>query len=164
MHRWIGPPDEPRALVAYAWDSNEGLVYVTHDDPVDDGEDEVVRRAFANLEEEEAAHQVVETDDSRVLVATSAFAAEKVLLERYMRTVHQALDAPTVVVSVARRGTLLACDVDAPERARTTLTQLHSESFVAAGENRITDRLVVVNDGVKQDVITVNADGSVAGW
>lgn len=167
VHRWLGTPDKPLAYVAYAWESDEGLVYVTQSDGSEIGDDlaEIARQSFDNLDADSGDHEIVEADGSRLLVAAGqTTAAERVLSERHMLAAHEALDAERIVASVAKRGQLLATAYDSSAQARTTMTNLHREAWITGGDERITDRLIVLAEGVKIDTLSVAADGTVERW
>lgn len=155
------------AYVTYAWESFEGLVYVTQTEGGGVGEElnEIVGRAFENLGSIEGTFEIVEAEESKLLVmAGQPFAAERVLVQHHMREVHEALGAERIVVSVAKRGQLLAGAFDGPAQARATLLNLHREAFVTGGDERVTDRLIVVDDGAVVDSLAISADGAVSGW
>lgn len=165
-HVWIGTRAEPEVYVGYAWDSSDGLVYATPTSCEPHDGDEVVRQAFATLDEYEADFELVEVNESRVLVSAGhPSAAELVLTERFMLRVHDALEAEEVVVSVAKRGSMLACARDCPPEARTTLVNLHREAWLnAADDQRITNQLVVFKAGTKTTTMDVYGDGTVKAW
>ena len=152
-------------FVGYAWESQNGLTFATSDLADEEGSDEVVRQAFANLEACESTFELVEAGDARVLVCAGQSAAEQILSERYMLTVHDALGADEVVVSIARRGSILACARQCPDGAKTTMINLHLEAWLAAPEDdRITNQLIVFSRGVKTDSMLVYGDGTVKTW
>ena len=164
-HVWIGTPETPLAYVAYAWESHGDLTYVTHQTDDNDDPDEIVRQAFANLEEYESGFELVESNGSRLLVSAGRpFAAERVLCESYMVQVHEALDADEVVVSVPARGSVLATTRSCSPEARNTLVSLHREAWATASDERITDQLVVFKVGLKTATLSVAADGTVDNW
>ncbi|MEL7158327.1 MAG: hypothetical protein AAFN30_17245, partial [Actinomycetota bacterium] len=108
------------AYVAYAWESSEGLVYVTQSDDDEVGKDlsEIARQSFDNLDADVGSHEIVEADGSRLLVAAGQdTAAERVLSERHMLNAHEALGADRIVASVAKRGQLLATAFDGSTQA-----------------------------------------------
>lgn len=163
VHRWLGTAEEPLAYVAYAWESGEGPVYVTQSD--DHDLDDIVKQSFENLEADEGHHEIVEADGSRLLVAAGQpLAAERVLIQRYMLDVHEALQAERLVVSVAKRQQLLATALDCSNQAKTTIGNLHREAWVSGGDERITERLIVLEDGRVADTLVMSADGSVDRW
>lgn len=167
VHWWLGTAQEPVAYVTYAWESFEGLVYVTQTEGGGIGEElnEIVGRAFENLGEISSTFEIVEADGSKLLVmAGQPFAAERVLVQQHMREVHEALGAERIVVSVAKRGQLLAGAYDGSAQARATLVNLHREAFVTGGDDRVTDRLIMVDDGAVIDSLAISADGAVRGW
>lgn len=165
-HLWIGTSKEPQVYVGYAWESKDGLTYVTHESDENNDADEVVRQAFANLDEYGADFELVEAIGARLLVSAGRpFAAEQVLSEVYMMEVHEALEAETIVASVSRRGSMLACALECPDEAKNTMVNLHREAWLTADDDqRITNQLVVFSEGVKTVTMAVSDDGTVNDW
>ncbi len=165
---WPDPavPGGPLAWVAYAWTSAEGLVYATGPGTAADGgergggvDDEVAAKAEANLDRLEPTLETVEADGARlVVVGGTDHAAEVVLSARHLAAVHRALGATEMIVSLARRGVLVAAPAEVPPRARVTLTALHREAWSMAGEARITDALLRITEGEAGAVVD-GADG-----
>lgn len=165
-HLWIGTNNEPEVYVGYAWESKDGLTYVTHESDKNDDSDEVVRQAFANLDDYGTDFELVEAVGARLVVSAGRpFAAEQVLSEVYMMDVHEALEAETIVVSVSSRGSMLACSLDCPDEAKNTMVNLHREAWLGADDDqRITNKLVVMSEGVKTVTMAVSGDGTVNDW
>lgn len=165
-HLWIGTKEEPEVYVGYAWESRDGLTYATQQSCGDHGSDEIVRNAFANLDRCEIDFELVEANEARVLVSAGhPFAAEQVLSERLMLAVHEALGADDVVVSISRRGSMLACARDCPDDAKQTMVDLHLEAWLtAAADDRITDQLIVFSLATKTATMAVSGTGRVKDW
>ncbi len=164
VHLWLGSTTEPLVFVGYAWESDDELVYVTRQ--ADDDPEAIVKVAFENLENYEVGLEAVATNGSKLVVsAGSPVSAEKVLCESHMLQVHDLLDSDRVVVSVAKRGAMLACAWDCAPEARATLVNLHLEAWKSADHfEAITDHLVVFESGVRSSALAVDTDGGVEGW
>lgn len=152
-HVWMGTPDHPLVLVAYAWEADDGrLDYVTrHNDPFPD-RDALVREAFDNLEQYPTSFELVESAGGRMLVSAGRpFAAERVLCQSHMLSAHDKLEADEILVSIPRRGAMLACAIDCPDEVRHTMISLHTDTWsqVDGDAERITGELVVVEGGSK---------------
>jgi hypothetical protein len=152
-HVWLGTPHQPLVLVAYAWEADDGrLDYVTRDnDPFPD-RDSLVWQAFDNLERYHTGFELVESGGGRMLVSAGRpFAAERVLCQNHMLSAHEKLEADEILVSIPRRGAMLACAIDCPEQVRHTMISLHTESWTVAetDPDRITGELIVVEGGSK---------------
>lgn len=191
VHVWIGTPEYPMVLVAYAdLPENDHRVgsSVGPDDVIAyavgvDGEavpyattasvygrsDQLVIDAFDNLGDDLIDYELVESDGGRMLVsAGEPMAAERALSEGSMLMAHDKLDAEEIAVSVARRGSLLACSVDSGAQVRKTLTSIHHETYrnaVGEGEE-IFDRLLVFRDGYLTGILEIDLspDGQQVGW
>lgn len=165
-HRWLGTTEQTLAYIGYVWENGDELTYVTQTTDQFEGTETIVRQAFENLEAYPADLQVVETNGSKlVVVAGQPFSAEWALCESHMHQIHQALGCERVVVSLARRGSLLAAAWDSPEQARTTLVNLHLEAWKSADHtDAITDHLVVFDAGLKSGTLAVSTSGDVEGW
>ena len=152
-HVWLGTPDEPLVLVAYAWaEGDSELTYVTSgNDPFAD-RDQLVREAFDNLERYHTTFELVESGEGRMLVSAGRpFAAERVLCQSPMLAAHDKLDAAEILVSISRRGAILACAMDCPSQVRQAMIAIHTENWNGAqtDPDRITGELIVVEDGSK---------------
>ena len=161
VHLWIGTPTEPVVVVAYGRqrsDDSDDLDFVLASDP-DAGSDDLVREAFDNLEYYHTDFEVVEANGGRMLVSAGwPFAAERVLCQSHMLLAHQKLDAEEIVVSITRRGSLLACAFDGNEAVRQSMSVLHSESHadaVAAGDDIFGD-LILVRNGGKAGILSAS--------
>ncbi|MEM7340185.1 MAG: hypothetical protein AAF467_16125 [Actinomycetota bacterium] len=163
VHLWLGDADDPLVFVAYGWEDDEDLSYVTsHSDEPDN----VVRKAFSNLEQTPAHFDVIDKGEARLVVgAGHPFAAERVLSEAFMARVHDALGHHEVIVSIPRRGAMLACASNCSPDARQVLLDLHREGCRSASpNNRITDQLIVYRSAVKSTFLPVDEHGDVFGW
>ncbi len=153
-HVWIGTPDEPVVVVAYAHHDETTLGFVTIDDPAANDREALVREAFDNLENYESDFEVVEADGDRMLVAAgNPFAAERVMCESHMLRAHEELATDSIVVSVTRRGMMLACALDCSDGVKTTMSTLHDESWQAAGDDRILGDFIMFRSGLMRDVL-----------
>lgn len=169
VHVWLGSPTEPMVIVAYAegWDDRE-LTYMTTKSAYG-ASDEMVRDAFDNLAAYHTDFEVVEADGERMLVSGGGpMAAERALNQSHMLSAHQKLDDEEIVVSIARRGSLLACGRDVGAKARQTMVKLHAESYRAAvsGGEEIYGGLIVFREGVVSGLLDVvaTADGEPFSW
>ncbi|MCP3989135.1 MAG: hypothetical protein GY724_08675 [Actinomycetia bacterium] len=164
VHMWLGSTNEPLVFVGYAWESDEELTYVTRQ--ADDDPNAIVKVAFENLEVYEVGLETVAMNGSKLVVsAGNPFAAEKVLCESHMLEVHDLLASEKVVVSIAKRGAMLASAWDCPPEARATLINLHLEAWKTADHSEvITDHLVVFEAGVRSSTLAVSTNGEVDGW
>ncbi|MGF1595969.1 MAG: hypothetical protein ACFCVK_03415 [Acidimicrobiales bacterium] len=151
-HVWLGTPVEPSVLVAYAWlADDETLTYVTADNDPTEHRDDLVKEAFRNLEYYHTDFEVVEAGSGRMVVSAGwPFAAERVMCENHMLLAHEKLEAETIVVSIARRGAVIACAANCPAEVRHTMYSLHAEAWddPDAVTERVTDELVVFNNGI----------------
>jgi hypothetical protein len=165
-NRWLGTNDEPLVYVGYVWENGDEVTYVTHDNDDFAVPEAIIRQAFDNLEAYDLELEVVEASGARLVVAAGRpFAAEWVLCEQHMLKVHELLNTDRLVVSIPRRGAMLAVAWDCPRQARATLVNLHLEGWKAADDNdAITDHLVVFDQGVKSSSLPVSPDGAVDGW
>ncbi|MFV0526889.1 MAG: hypothetical protein ACK5RL_20600 [Acidimicrobiales bacterium] len=170
-HVWLGTTDRPLVLVTYAHLGDDGALRVLDADgppsggPQPEGErprpdggadlrpgEDVVRAAFANLDAYETAFEAVDADGGRMLVSAGrALAAERVLSQAHMLAAHELLDAEEVLVSIPRRGAVLACSIDCSDQVRRSMMHLHTEAWAQARSesDRITGELVVFEQGVK---------------
>lgn len=164
-HLWIGTPDDPQVYVGYAWENQDSLTYAPKPGPGAEG-DEIVRLAFENLDKCEVGCELVEANGARVLVSAGhPFAAEQVLSERHMRSVHDQLGADDVVVSISKRGSMLACARDSGDEAKKTMVALHLEAWLGASQDdRITNQLIVFSAAAKTETMKVYGDGQVKDW
>ncbi len=160
VHLWIGTPTEPVVVVAYGRQRGDGgdeLDYVSASHP-DADSDDLVREAFNNLEYYHTDFEVVEANGGRMLVSAGwPFAAERALCQSHMLLAHEKLDAEQIVVSITRRGSLLACAHDGNDAVRHSMSTLHSESYadaVTTGEE-IFGNLILVRDGCKTGILSV---------
>ena len=161
-HRWIGSASDPSVVVTYAWDGEDGLTFVDAKNDPHPQRDALVREAFANLEVYETGFEIVDSGAGRMLVSAGRpFAAERVMCESHMLDAHEKLDSDEVVVSVARRGTVLACAGDCADEVQHTMISLHHESWndTSAVSERVLDELVVFRDGLKTGTLPVTTSG-----
>lgn len=165
-HLWLGTNEMPLVVVGYAWENSDELTYVTQQTDEHDDPDVIVRQAFDNLEEYESGFETVEANGSRLLVSAGRpFAAERVLCESHMLRAHDELGSARVVVSIPKRGAMVACAWGCSDEAKNTIVNLHLESWKSADDQeRITDHLVVFDKATKIDTMAVSADGVVEGW
>ena len=149
-HVWIGTPDKPVVVVAYArFREGHDLDFVTTATRYGCS-DELVQDAFDNLEIYHTDFEVVEAGEARILVSAGwPFATERALCQSHMMLAHEKLDAPEIVISVARRHMLLACARDRDDYVRRTMTDLHFDTHRknTSGGERVTDRLIVIREG-----------------
>lgn len=152
-HVWVGTPDQPLVVVAYAWAADGGqLRYVTSENDLYQDRDELVREAFDNLESYHTDFELVASGGGRMLVSAGRpFVAERVLNQTHMLAAHDKLEAEEILVSIPRRGAMVACAIDCPDQVRQTMISLHNESWAGAGHDpdKITGELIVVADGSK---------------
>jgi len=165
-HLWLGTPDFPLVFVGYAWENGDELTYVTRQGSEHDETDDLIGQAFDNLEAYDTPFETVETNGARLLVSAGRpFAAERVMSEGFMLGVHAELGSDRVVVSIPKRGSMLASAWDSPREARTTIVSLHLEAWRSAGHSEyITDHLIVFEMGLLAGTLSVTADGVVEGW
>jgi hypothetical protein len=163
-HLWLESSSGPLVFVGYAWESEDELTYVTRH--LDDDPDAIVKVAFENLEAYEVDLETVATNGSTLVVsAGKPFAAEKVLCESQMLKVHDLLGGDKVVVSVAKRGAMLATAWDCPPAAKSTLINLHLEAWRTADPlDAVTDHLVVFESGFRSSTLALGPDGEVEDW
>ena len=191
VHVWIGTPEYPMVLVAYAdlpgndhradasseWD--DVITYAVGVDGDDvpyattasayGRSDQLVVDAFDNLGDDLIDYELVESDGGRMLVsAGEPMAAERALSEGSMLMAHDKLDADEIAVSVARRGSLLAAATDSGAQVRKTLTSIHHETYRnAVGEGQeIFDRLLVYRGGILTGTLEIDMspDGQQVDW
>ena len=82
-----------------------------------------------------------------------------------MLQANERLGTEHVVVSIAKRGAMLACAWDCSDEAKNTMVNLHLELWKSADDQeRITDHLIVFESGAKTGTLAVSADGVVEGW
>ncbi|MFV0259741.1 MAG: hypothetical protein ACK5PP_14990 [Acidimicrobiales bacterium] len=166
-HVWLGTTDHPLVLVTYAHLGADGSLRVLDadhpiaggghpDDRADDADlrpgEEVVRAAFANLDAYPTDFEAVDAGGGRMLVSAGrALAAERVLSQAHMLRAHELLEAEEVLVSIPRRGAVLACSIDCSDQVRRSMMHLHTEAWGQARSepDRITGELVVFEQGVK---------------
>jgi hypothetical protein len=179
VHVWIGTPEYPMVVVAYADlpvggqpDAGAGsddliayfvgidgdeIPYVTTATNYGRSE-QLVSDAFDNLGGDLIDFELIESDGGRMLVsAGEPMAAERALSEGSMLMAHDKLGADEIAVSVARRGSLLACALDGSDHVRKTLTSIHHETHrqaVADGQE-IFDHLLVYRDGVMTGLLDI---------
>jgi hypothetical protein len=190
VHVWIGTPLYPTVVVAYAdlpfndrvdassgWDDvvvyalgvdGDEVAYATTATSYGRS-DQLVVDAFDNLGGDLIDYELIESGDGRMLVsAGEPMAAERALSEGSMLMAHEKLDANEIAVSVARRGSLLACALDSDEEVRKTLTSIHHETYreaVASGQE-IFDRLLVFQDGYLSGLLDIemSSNGQQVDW
>lgn len=158
VHRWLGTNDEPAVLVAYAWERpGDRLEYVTERTCPDWG-DHVVREAFDNLIARAPSFELIEADGNQMLITVGVpFAVERILSEDHMRIAQERLGVEEIVVSIARRGTMLICDRAADASLQRAMNSLHLDAVDAARADRelLYDQFVVVKDGVRVGTLPV---------
>ena len=157
-HVWVGTPSEPVVVVAYAWSSDEGLSYVTEQSEEFPSRDAMVRQAFDNLELYHTDLEVVESAGGRMLVSAGrAFAAERILCQSHMLRAHEKLEAAEILVSIPRRGAMLASALECSDEVKQTMVKLHAESWadVSTDAEHIIDELIIVKDGRKSGTVPV---------
>jgi hypothetical protein len=116
----------------------------------------MVRQAFDNLEHYHTDLEVVESAGGRMLVSAGrAFAAERILCQSHMLRAHEKLEAAEIVVSIPRRGAMLASALDCSDEVKQTMVKLHAESWAAGDADRIIDELIIVKDGRKSGTVPV---------
>ncbi len=197
VHVWIGTPACPKVLVAYADLPLSGhphgdraeqagaiafAVGIDGDGHTSGGDipyattataygrsEQLIVDAFDNLGHDLLDYELVESDGGRMLVsAGEAMAAERALSQGSMLLAHDKLDAEEIAVSVARRGSLLACAVDSDAPVRKTLTAIHHETYrsaVADGQE-IFDQLLVFHGGQLTGLLEIDMspDGQQVDW
>jgi hypothetical protein len=145
-------------VVAYAWSSDEGLSYVTEQSEEFPSRDAMVRQAFDNLELYHTDLEVVESAGGRMLVSAGrAFAAERILCQSHMLRAHEKLEAAEILVSIPRRGAMLASALECSDEVKQTMVKLHAESWadVSTDAEHIIDELIIVKDGRKSGTVPV---------
>ena len=190
VHVWIGTPAYPMVVVAYAdlpvgdgpdasaaWDDlvaytvgvdGDDVAYVTTATNYGRS-DQLVVDAFDNLGGDLTDFELIESDGGRMLVsAGEPMAAERALSEGSMLMAHDKLDADEIAVSVARRGSLLACALDSNQHVRKTLTSIHHETYrqaVAEG-HEVFDQLLVFRQGFMTGVLDIqlSTNGEQVDW
>jgi hypothetical protein len=131
--------------------------------------DQIIVDAFDNLGGDLIDYELIESEGGRMLVsAGEPMAAERALSEGSMLMAHDKLDADEIAVSVARRGSLLACALDSGDHVRKTLTSIHHETYreaVAEGAE-IFDRLLVFQNGCLTGLLDIemSSNGQQVDW
>lgn len=163
-HVWEGTTDKPAVVVVYAEvnDDEQVIDYVTEAEIGASQGDGVVRQAFLNLEHYHTDFEVVEFGSERVLVAAGRqFGAERALCQSHMLRAHDKLGAPQIVVSIARRGLLLAAPYECSEEVKQTIVKLHNEAWSegASTMEQIINELIVFEGGRKVRTIPLPPTG-----
>ncbi|MGI9614794.1 MAG: hypothetical protein ACR2QO_17925 [Acidimicrobiales bacterium] len=190
VHVWIGTPAYPLVVVAYAdlpvdgrvdasagWDDliayavgvdGDDIAYATTATAYGRS-DQLVVDAFDNLGDDLIDYELIESEGGRMLVsAGEPMAAERSLSEGSMLMAHEKLDAGEIAVSVARRGSLVACALDSGQQVRKTLTSIHHETYreaVADGQE-VFDRLLVFQNGYLSGLLDIemSSNGQEVNW
>ena len=164
-HVWAGTPDDPKVVVAYAYVGENGTVFLPSEGLGATEQEAAIRDAFNNLERYESSFELVEASGGKILVSAGReFAAERALCQSHMLRAHSLLDAAEIVVSLARRRTVLACAYQCPESVKATMVGLHRESWENGGpeSDRVLKDLVIMADGRKVRTIPLDADGQIS--
>jgi len=155
---WVGTPDAPRILVAYAWLNEGQLRYMTIDNDPYQSTDEMVAEAFDNLATSHAGFELIEADGGRMLLSAGlSFSSEQVLCRPHMKIAHDKLDTDEILVSIPRRGLMFACAADAEDSVKKSMAKLHQESVAesATDPSRITNEIIVMEDGIKSGSLDI---------
>lgn len=98
----------PAAWIAYGEELPHSFALFTRDGTIERDIGVLHRQALENLKGVSVELQEEEVDGLRVIAAAgSYFAAEKVLDEDFMRSMHERLGSPLLMVGIPRRGLLL---------------------------------------------------------
>lgn len=110
--------------------------------------DELMAEALANLADEQVEGEELHADDMMILIVTGSFyAAEKILDEEFMRTLHRELHATVLAAATPARGLLLVTSADdAAHLAKfTALARMRHDD---SGPRAITAAVMLVTDGL----------------
>jgi hypothetical protein len=116
--------------------------------------DDAIARALANLAEEDVDTEELHADGMMILVVTGGFyAAEKLLDEAFMRSLHDELGAYMLAAATPARGLLLVTDAgESTHLAR--FSQIAQLRYDDSGGRAISPAVVLVTDGKVTGCVT----------
>jgi hypothetical protein len=126
----IGTPEDPEVVIAFGYDAPSNFVFLMNEDLEKLNPDDVLKKAFANLEEYPAEFEPSTTLNGKILTCSgSDFCSEKILSRSFMMTGHELLSTEKILVSIPRRRCMMVTAVDADQPLLETFFYLHNHAW-----------------------------------
>ncbi len=140
---------EVSPIIAYGKDLGEMLIYESASDAKDFDERFPLIKvdAIKNIESIDLKCEITEIENSKILfVEENEYASEKILDVNFMKQIAEDLDCSTLMVGIPFKGMLIAIDANSPLRLK--LPVLVKKYFDNPQQDRISDKIFLVQDGV----------------
>lgn len=146
----IGTQEQPELVVAFGYDAQDNFVFLMPKDL--DGKDpnEMLQRAYENLETVVTDFEFSEVLNNQVLTASgNDFSSEKILCKSHMLKAHTLLGTNELLVSIPRRRCMMVTSRHADEELLSKFVHLHNAAWKddSYGNAPILNALFVVVDG-----------------
>lgn len=135
LHRLLAPLEDENAvynaLVTYGYEEAKGIRFVNKIHDLELSPEEIEAESLLNLADEEVQQHIVPMEEFKVILCDSNyFAAEKILDVQLMQSLQAQLETDLIVVSIPRRGILLAANGLLPDESLMKFAQMGIFTYI----------------------------------
>jgi hypothetical protein len=155
----LGTQEAPELVVGFGYDAPTNFVFLMPSDIEGKDPNQMLKDAFANLEQVKSDFEISETLNRRVLTASGQdFSSEKILCRSHMLKAHELLQSKELLVSIPRRRCMMVTSRQADKELLNTFVALHKNAWEddSYGNAPILNALFVVIDGQIDGVIPLD--------
>ncbi|MCL5244273.1 hypothetical protein M4I21_00525 [Cellulophaga sp. 20_2_10] len=137
-------------VVGYGYDTPDNFIFLTKKDLEKKDGPEILKEAFANLENYDTEFEFCESLENKALASSGTdFASERILSVKHMLKAHKMLEAEELLVSVPRRTCMMVISKEADNKLINTFLFLHKHTWEddSFGNAPIANMLFVVKNG-----------------
>ncbi|MGJ8732769.1 hypothetical protein [Cellulophaga fucicola] len=139
-----------KVVVGYGYDTPDNFIFLTKRDLEKKDGQEILKEAFANLENYETEFEFCEALENKSLASSGTdFASERILSVNHMLKAHKMLEAEELLVSIPRRTCMMVISKDADKKLINAFLYLHKHTWEddSFGNAPIANMLFVVKEG-----------------
>lgn len=127
---WIGGEENPQIIIAFGWDANENLTFLTNQKAEGLRKSEIYDLALKNISAYPGTIKLIDVDGYKIATASGKdFSAEKILDPNFLLEVSSHLDSNELLISIPRRSCFMACDKNTPSAFLNKFQALHLHAW-----------------------------------
>jgi hypothetical protein len=125
---FFGTKDDSGVVIGFAYNATSNFVFINESEVIGSDQDELINKAYENLEEIKIDFEVVDVLDSKILTCSGYdFSSEKILSKNHMMKAHQLLGSDELLVSIPRRSCMMICSKNESDEVLKTFFELHQD-------------------------------------